>query len=128
MVGCSPFSEELEPALEDLRLELLIKGESDQIDVELSQAAVSLFGGLQQSRGGKIRAGALSDMRREAYLDLVSSTAPFYDWEKIESGGQSPEDEEEERKRFLGDYNHWVNTGSLPVASNLQYRGAPDHK
>lgn len=118
-----PFNEELEPSLEELRVDLLVGGMESELNTELARSAMNLFGPLQQSMGGKIRAGSLTETRREAYLDLVKAQAPYFDWVEMEKAETQEvvQSEDEERKKFMDDYQKWVNTGSSPKASKLQY-------
>lgn len=118
-----PFNEELEPSLEELRVDLLVGGMENELDTDLARSAMNLFGPLQQSMGGKIRAGSLTETRREAYLDLVKSQAPYFDWAAMEETETQEvfQSEDEERKKLLAEYQNWVNTGSPPKASKLQY-------
>jgi hypothetical protein len=61
-------------------------------------------------------------MRRSAYLDLVQFQAPFYEWESL-GEGVSPANESADREAFVQEYKDWINTGSPPSASKLQYQG-----
>lgn len=89
----------------------------------MSDIAMRMFGAMEQSQGGKIKAGTLTDSRKEAYLDLIKVRSPYLNWEdekKEEEAPQASLPEEEERRKFLDLYSNWANNGSPIVSSILK--------
>lgn len=104
----------MEEEREELRREVLLLAQNDEILTELQRAKLKLFGSLVHGDKGNILGGSLTENRFTAFWDLAESVMP---WEKVErpQGAQSnaPVDEDAAREAFLSDYKDAVEKGLL---------------
>lgn len=121
--------EELDETQEEVRLEMLISGAEHEAAIEAARASMFFFGPLEQGDTGKIRAGTLTQTRRESYYDFLEQLMPWIDFSQYRkpsegSSGGTPEGEQKDREEFLSLYKDWTKNNGPVEASRLQYSKA----
>ena len=114
--------EELESKLETFRLHLLRTSMAEEMEIQYQRDTMMALGPFEQESGGKIRAGALTEIRQKAYTDLLRRTHPFEQWDQP-GPEESKKTEEQDRLDFVTQYKNWAEKGGEVVASHIQYSG-----
>ncbi len=121
-IGNGPHDEPHEDKLEKVRLEMLIRAEQFDQNREVAEASVKLFGSFEQTAKGMIPAAPITSARKRSYAALIKSINPLIDvsWAEEDEKEAEPENIEEERRKFLQEYEEWVKSGSPLDASALK--------